>query len=59
MFLINPSSQTIRCSVTSCIYNERGQVCRLNSIQVAGAVGTPQQSFCASFKRKDDVLCPI
>lgn len=55
MFLINPSSQTIRCGVTACIYNERAQLCRLQSIQVAGAVGTPQQSFCASFKRKDDI----
>jgi len=59
MLLINPSSQTIRCSVTACVYNERGQMCRLNSIQVAGAVGTPQQSYCASFKRRDDVACPV
>jgi hypothetical protein len=57
--LINASSQTIRCSVASCIYNDRCQMCRLNSIQVAGAVGTPQQSFCASYKRKDDLLCPV
>ncbi len=55
MFLINPSSQTIRCSVTACIYNERGQLCRLQSIQVAGQVGTPQQSFCASYKRREDI----
>ena len=59
MLLINPSSQTIRCSVTACVYNERGQMCRLNSIQVAGAAGTPQQSYCSSFKRREDVACPV
>ncbi len=57
--MINPASQTIRCSVIACIYNERGQMCRLHSIQVAGAAGTPQQSFCASFKRRDDSTCLI
>ena len=50
------ASQCIHCSVQSCEYNDKKNLCALDSIQVAPknniGSGQPDESLCASYKSR-------
>lgn len=49
-------TQTIGCEVTSCLFHQKGNTCRLNSITVHPAPGcfsgTEDESRCGSYAKK-------
>lgn len=48
--------QMINCTVDSCQYHDRDNMCRLSSIHVSPLsddAQTPEDSMCQSFMRKD------
>ena len=49
-------NQSIGCEVTSCLFHQNGNTCRLNSITVRPSPGceskSPDESFCGSYAYK-------